>query len=592
MLRSDPHQPPPPPGDPLEFLRSVAAALEQIDCVRALEAAQRTRSRGLLRVAVLGQFKQGKSTLLNALVGRDLLPSGVLPLTTVPTEVRDGPDALEVELAGGAAAPHRLEELAEFVTEAGNPDNARGVRRVEVRVPLPAWARDVVFIDSPGIGSVHDQATGASHRLLSEVDAGVLVLSPDPPVSRIELDFVREAAEFASKLFVVINKADLLSREDRSKLVEYTARVLRDRAGLDVPRIYTLSAREVLRADPAPRSSASDAAGWAALVADLARYLGRDRRASVRRVEERQVALYAKRLRGIAALNLKSLAMSDREFEHADTEVRTLIGRLPDEHRAADALLDGEMTTLLAAVDRRLATFREEQQPPIVGALEAFLKSARATGASALVREFDRRFREVLTPRIAELRGELERYVTAELEVAFRRYERRITALLESIDRAAASSFDVDLVPVAADGSLPSSAAYYPRVAGLLEDSFAGQTALFLPALLVRGRIRRGLGRTVAEELDAQSGRLKTDLVDRILAATRQFKEAATGRIAQDAQSVENAVRMGRAQRAGSGQEVAVWRARVEDWVRRMDALLSDPAQAPDARVPTSGGRG
>jgi ethanolamine utilization protein EutP (predicted NTPase) len=590
MLRSSPHPPSPSPSTALEFLRSVASALQQPDCEAALAAAQGARSRGLLRVAVIGQFKRGKSTLLNALIGRETLPSGVLPLTTVPTEVLDGPGELIVDLGSTGTAVEPLDALAEFVTEARNPDNGRGVRRVQVRVPLPAWARDVVFIDSPGIGSAHDQATGAAHRILAEVDAAILVLSPDPPVSRAELEFVREAHTFASKLFVVINKADLLPGDARSALTDYTRRVLRERAGLADPRVYLLSARNVLHARLGSPSFEPEDEGWATLVSDLDRYLGRDRRTSVLEVERQQIALYAGRLRGIAALNLKSLAMSDREFERAAGAVRTLVDSIPDERRAADALLDGEVAEILAGLDRQLAEFREQQQDPIVDELDAFLRASRATGASSLVREFDRRFRHALAPRVASLRDALERYVHAGLEAAFRRYERRISALLESIDRAAAASFEVELVPVAVRVPLAQSDAYYPHVTGLYDGTFAGQTALLLPALFVRGRIRRGLGRTVAEELDAQSGRLRTDLIDRTHESTRRFKALAAERIERDSTSVENAVRVGHAHRDEGAEPAHNWRLRVESWEREMDALVAASSGSGSTLLDSPGG--
>jgi GTP-binding protein EngB required for normal cell division len=576
MLRSSPHPPSSSPGDDLEFLRSVAAALEQTDCVAALAAAQSARTRGLLRVAVLGQFKRGKSTLLNALIGRDVLPAGVLPLTTVPTEVCDGPAEVVVDSAEAGRVRHPLDALAEFVTETRNPDNGRRVRRVEVRVPFPAWARDVVFIDSPGIGSVHDQATGAARRMLSEVDAAILVLSPDPPVSRAELEFVREAQAFASKLFVVINKVDLLPEDARSTLVEYTRRVLRERSGLDPPRIYVVSARDALRVRLGQLLHDADEVGWADLVADLNRFLGPDRHVSVREVDARHVALYAGRLRAIAELNLKSLAMSEHAFERASRAVERLIEGFPDERRAADALLDGEVGAMLAGVDRQLANFRERERGPLVEELGAFLRSVRAVGAASLVRQYDQRFREALSPRVAELREALERHVHAQLETAFRRYERRIAALLESIDRAAASSFEVDLVPVAVTVPLAGSAAYYPHVSGLYDGTFAGQTSLLLPALFVRGRIRRGLDRSVSDELDAQSGRLRTDLIDRTLTSVRQFKDAAQEWIARDARSVESAVHLGRAHHDQASEQTGAWRLRVEGWTRDLDALLAD----------------
>ncbi len=592
MLTSGSHPRSASPADPLEFLRVVSAALEQTDLGAALAAAADARSRGLLRVAVLGQFKRGKSTLLNALVGRNVLPSGVLPLTTVPTEVRDGPDALLVDTDRDGPTRHPLSELAEFVTEERNPDNSRSVRRVQVQVPLPAWARDVVFVDSPGIGSVHEQATSAAHRMLAEVDAAILVLSPDPPVSRVELDFLRDARAFAAKLFVVINKIDLLPVEARTQLVDYTRRVLREGADLDRPQLYLISARRVLEGRGGPPSHDSEEPGWDELVSDLDRYLGRDRHASVREVERHQTGLYSARLLDVATLSLKSLTMSDRDFARASGAVVALLERIPDERRAADALLDGDVREVLVGLDRKLAAFREQEQEPVRLALDEFLRTVPASGAATLVREFDRHFRQLLTPRVEHLRELLTESLRTDLDAAFRRYERRVAAVLDSIDRAAASSFEVNLTSLASQVPLADSERYIARVSGLYDGTFAGQTSLILPAFLLRGRVRRALGRTVSEELDAQSGRVRTDLIDRALTSAGRFKESAAARIARNTDSVQNAVRLGRAHREDALAASAAWRRNLEAWMEELRTLSAELPSATRTRINREGGVG
>src|SRR5580698_7017046 len=87
----------------------LAALLDRLDAAR-------------LRVLVVGEAKRGKSTLINALLGREVLPSGVTPLTAVPTTVTHGTgEAVQVAFAGGRTAHRPLSALAEFGTERGNP---------------------------------------------------------------------------------------------------------------------------------------------------------------------------------------------------------------------------------------------------------------------------------------------------------------------------------------------------------------------------------------------------------------------------------------------------------------------------------------
>ncbi len=106
--------------------------------------------------AVLRQFKRGKSSLINAIIRRDLLPTGVLPLTSAITVLKFVPkEQLVVEREGmlwPEVAP--ISQLAEYVTERGNPGNRnKKVTTANVEVPLPFLRRGLEFVDTPGVGS-------------------------------------------------------------------------------------------------------------------------------------------------------------------------------------------------------------------------------------------------------------------------------------------------------------------------------------------------------------------------------------------------------------------------------------------------------
>ena len=107
-------------------------------------------------LAVLGQFKRGKSSLMNALIGRDLLPVGALPLTSAITVLRFGPTERLLIYRENVALPFPeefpVQRLAEFVTEKENPGNCKRVKTAIVELPLPFLRRGVEFVDTPGIG--------------------------------------------------------------------------------------------------------------------------------------------------------------------------------------------------------------------------------------------------------------------------------------------------------------------------------------------------------------------------------------------------------------------------------------------------------
>ncbi|HSB36606.1 MAG TPA: dynamin family protein, partial [Thermoanaerobaculia bacterium] len=185
---------------------------------------------GLFYVVCLGEFKRGKSTLLNALVGREILPAGVVPVTSAVTILRYGSavDA-RVRLSGGDVRHISLAEIPDYVTEERNPENRRGLVAVEVFLPSPLLATGMCLVDTPGIGSVFAGNTAATRDFLPHVDAALVVLGADPPLSGDELALAEEAARGIHHLLFALNKADRLPEAECAEAARFAERILASR---------------------------------------------------------------------------------------------------------------------------------------------------------------------------------------------------------------------------------------------------------------------------------------------------------------------------------------------------------------------------
>lgn len=159
---------------------------------------------GQLAVVVCGEFKRGKSSLLNALVERPgLFPVDADIATSAVMTLRWGPkDTATVYFAettpgkpGSSPPPQEIEvsQAAEFVTEQGNPRNAKNVLRIDMAAPVEPLASGMVLVDTPGIGSLNPAHTAATRAYLKYADAILFVVSASEPASSLELDFLRLA---------------------------------------------------------------------------------------------------------------------------------------------------------------------------------------------------------------------------------------------------------------------------------------------------------------------------------------------------------------------------------------------------------------
>jgi hypothetical protein len=170
-----------------------------------------------VRVLVIGEFKQGKSLLVNALVDAPVCPVDDDISTAVPTEVHYSktPVATLVRSTGGADDDHLsrvevpLHELAAHVSEAGNPANRQGLLRAEVGIPRQILADGLVLVDTTGVGglsSVHTTSTVAS---LPTADAVLLVSDSSQEYSEPEISFLRQAIKLCPNVACVLTKIDL-----------------------------------------------------------------------------------------------------------------------------------------------------------------------------------------------------------------------------------------------------------------------------------------------------------------------------------------------------------------------------------------------
>lgn len=274
-------------------LRTLARLADEAGA-RALAAAadalaERLRE-GRFYVVCVGQFKRGKSTLLNALVGETVLPTGVVPITAAVTVVRYG-ERLAARVRFGERDWEECEPraLATYVPEEQNPGNEKGVTGVEVFVPSALLASGMCLVDTPGIGSVSEANIAATRAFVPHIDAALVVLGVDPPISGEEMALVQDVARQIRDLGFVLNKADRQSDTERREAIGFTERVLAERLGRSVGPIRQVSAAERI-ARSGPRRD------WHGLVETLQSLAKESGAHLVRSAERRGVTMLIERL--------------------------------------------------------------------------------------------------------------------------------------------------------------------------------------------------------------------------------------------------------------------------------------------------------
>lgn len=319
----------------------------------AANLAQRLRE-GRFYVACIGQFKRGKSTLLNALVEDRVLPTGVVPVTAVPTVLRFGETRhARVRFQGGTWTDVRPDELTQYVSEEHNPENAKGVAGVEVFVPSPLLTDGMCFVDTPGLGSVFLGNTAATQAFVPHIDAAIIVVGADPPIAGEELALVEQVGKQVRKLVVVLNKADRTSDAERRIAAPFTRNVLEKRLGRPIGPIFEISAYEHSQKNKARWD-------WNELVAVLRKLVDESGQTLVRAAGERGLRRLSEELLAVTLEEREALVRPIEESERRIAAMAETIGGAERSLREIGALFTAEQHRLSDLFLERRKKFLEE----------------------------------------------------------------------------------------------------------------------------------------------------------------------------------------------------------------------------------------
>lgn len=197
-----------------------------------------------ISVSIIGQFKRGKSSLANAILGDKILPVGIIPITSAVTKVVYGEKTAEVRFLNGVVEDVAFENLSAFISEQENANNKLGVESVVLHAPSEFLKDGLTFVDTPGVGSFHQNNTETAYHYMKESDAVIFLLSVDSPINQIEIDFLRNTQDFAGKFYFAVNKCDTVGEDDLKAYTDYCRMLLCRIMGVEDVSIFAVSAKQ------------------------------------------------------------------------------------------------------------------------------------------------------------------------------------------------------------------------------------------------------------------------------------------------------------------------------------------------------------
>lgn len=528
----------------LNNLKNITFRLEELVKNSNAEKVKEQRDKILsesFNLVVLGQFKRGKSTFINALLGAPILPTAVVPLTSVVTVLSygDSPKAV-VKYLSGKEELIDIKDIASYITEKENPKNKKGVKEVEVFYPSEYLKNGVRIIDTPGVGSVYNHNTEVAYNYLPHVDAGVFIVSADPPLSQSEHSFLKDIKSFADKIFFVLNKIDQVSEEERSESLEFTKVILEEDFGKGKVNIFPLSAKWALEGKLKNDEIALKKSLLPEFESKLRSFL----------IKEKGVIFLksiTNNLLRIVSNEMISSKLEEESLKLPLEELKDKIDRFEQEVKLIEKdreanifLLQGHTKKIIQDLDDAISAFKKVNLPRLLEELEREYMRKTSTGGANLREELEKFVFSAIQNTFSEWRQSLTESISSQLESIHIDFARKVNNTIERITEIAGNLFSVKLEPFTSVPTLSKKSEFY----FLLKDDPVGLELLqiaitsALPQFLTKKMVLKKMKESVAELLDRHCGRVRYDLVNRIQKTVKEFQKELTQKIDETLEAI------------------------------------------------------
>ncbi len=348
-------------------------------------------------LVVLGEFNHGKSTFVNALLGSEILPTGITPTTASINHVvwAEEPTAKVMLLTG---EPQALDtaQIKDWVTVAGG--RADEVAFVEVGYPSELLKNNVVLVDTPGVNDLNEQRAEVTYGYVPRADAVLFLLDAGQALKDSEQEFLRSRVleNARDRLVFVLGKMDMLSADERAAVTDYVRQNLAKM--MPDPIVFPLSARDWAKHKD-PQS------GMPELIAHLETFLARDRAQMILDNAAADAARTAAYVENNLGVRMRSYDLNIDELEQRITEVR---GQLDTSKRKLDEL-HGRIDAAAQSIKAQIGLDLEAFAKTFVQALPAQIDAVDADDVKAYLPQFiEDKFKEWAEIEGAKLAAMLE----------------------------------------------------------------------------------------------------------------------------------------------------------------------------------------
>jgi predicted GTPase len=409
---------------PIETLRRLAAGIAGPDFFSELDELEVKLRQEKLYLVVVGLFKRGKSSLINAVIGKPLAPIAVTPVTAIVTlfEYDAGESRALIRYQDGRTEAISVDEVGRYISEDENPANAKQVRLVTVFDNAPIL-KPVTLVDTPGIGSSFEHNTATTLQFIPKIDAALFLLSADMPISRLDADFLKELKRSVPKIVFVMNKKDLLGDAELQKLMQHNIKTIAEIMQLPAAQVdlIAVSARD--------HEQGKAGSGMDRLLEKIRAIAAYEKTELLQQAVRKRYRWLHQQLLMQIRLKADSLSMPLHELEEKKEKLNASIAIMQEQKDEFESIIRGKIKLLQGQID----TVVNRESALIKTIIHQRLDSEPGISGPDRLPPVQQELDQLLLSRFEAIRAELEQLTKAQFRNLLQQYSARSQSFLNEL---------------------------------------------------------------------------------------------------------------------------------------------------------------
>ena len=425
----------------------------------ALQELQQDMENDFFTVVVLGEFKRGKSTFINALLQKELLPTDVLPETATINALmyNDTPTVQVVMNDGREDRGEATQEYLQKFSARQEENLANNVKYIKIGYPSDILKNKLVIVDTPGVDDINESRSEVTYRFIPKANAVIFILDAKSPLKKTEKDFIdsKLLPLGLDTILFAANKYDAVDEEEEEDYLEdlrvrlgTAFKIGEKEAQLKKIQLYPLSAKWALQGVLQNKSKLIAASGINEFTEALRDMVFNGK------VEQNKIAHYKRRLRDILD-NLVREYDNTRALKNADIDslkdavkqIRQMIAEQADDKKLIAEYVDKEKKNIKAMVNKSLRFFHRHLEENVVESIEMYkgmdFKEYVERRVSRLMQREMETWVANYSPQVELLLKNLEKELSRGLSYRFKQKVKIEAAVNDDLQNIGAYRFDV-----------------------------------------------------------------------------------------------------------------------------------------------------